>query len=229
MSFDLVCGTCGAKSGPSVGVCPFCKSVLSPPHGEEDVTLSAVTKLYVAGKLEKALALATALFKEKPELESDANACLVFAKILLETEAPKSRIRALLTKVYIRFPENADVHEYLDLLDATDQLRKGVGDPGETALKNLLRRNPNNVHAMFLLGSHYFWSDKEPDLALHYLQKCVVLRPNMLRAWACLGMVYKSQGHEELAARAFRKCLELETQPEMIAYFKKLLPEAAAA
>jgi len=100
-------------------------------------------------------------------------------------------------------------------------------DLGEQALKNLLRKAPQNVHALFLMGTHLFWSLKETSQSAQYLQKCVDLRPVFLRAWACLGMIYKTTGHSEQAIHAFRKCVGLETHPQMVSYFEGLISKAA--
>ena len=34
------------------------------------------------------------------------------------------------------------------------------------------------------------------------IEQCVGTRPNMLRAWACLGALHRLTGHEDLARRA---------------------------
>ena len=58
MSFDVVCPNCGAPSGPSVGVCPFCKTTLSGTTPKEDSTITTIRRLYSDGKTEQALVLA---------------------------------------------------------------------------------------------------------------------------------------------------------------------------
>ncbi len=230
MSFEMICKSCGAVSGPSVGVCPYCKVVFTIMEGGKvDVGLSGIVQLYAEGKLEKALSLMTAAMKQNPRLEEDVPFLLLQAKILFESEGPTSKIKAALIKAYILEPNNSEVAEYSEMMDAKEKLEPGVkNDLGEQALKNLLRRSPKNAHALFLLGTHLFWGDKETAMSAQYLQKCVDIRPNFLRAWECLGTIYKSVGHEELAVRAFRKCIDLETNPQIINYFKSLVSKAAA-
>jgi len=231
MSFDTVCSSCGAPSGPSVGVCPFCKSVLS--KGTKGSPSSARLKeFYSAGKLENALVLARAIEKEKPKVAEKTGFLMTYVKILLEAEGPSSKIKQLATKAHLMEPENSEVNEYIELIDAKYQLFHGGDAEGKRGLHELLRRSPKNVHALFLIGSHSFWYEKEPGIALRYLERCVSLRPKFLRAWGCLGAVYSKLNHPSLAVRAFRKCFALENNPQMREFFKdqiEALTLAAAA
>ena len=67
MSFQTVCPGCGASSSPSVGVCPYCKTVMSLPSQRESGGIDALARLYNEGRLESALSLGYELQKQKPE------------------------------------------------------------------------------------------------------------------------------------------------------------------
>jgi tetratricopeptide (TPR) repeat protein len=228
MSFEIQCGRCGALSSPSVGTCPYCKSVFEPPAGQGQGSARELVTLYAEGKIEKALSLFMATRGQSPELDQDASFLLLGAKILFETEGPLGTIKALLMKAHLLAPEHSEIVDYLELTDAKEKLDLGSGDLAEQALKNLIRRTPKNPHALFLLGSHLYWSKKETEMSARYLQTCVANRPTFLRAWACLGAIYRATGHTDLSENAFRKCLQLETNPRMIAYFKSLIGQSAA-
>ncbi len=221
MSFTVICSGCGAPSSPSVGICPFCKTVMASSGGEDKQSLDVLIKLYADGKLERALSLGNAMYKEKPQLKKDLLFVLTFVKVLLDSEAPSSRIRSLLAEAHLANPESTDLADYLEILDAKNNLKKGLNDAGEVTLKNLLRRSPNNVHARFILGAHLFWSDSESAMAIPHLETCVRLHPNFLRAWGCLGAIYKKMGNPQLAEMAFQKCVELETDQNWKEFFQK--------
>lgn len=219
MSFEAVCHNCGAPSGPSVGVCPFCKSVMTNSNEQEAAGTNNLLKLYNEGKIERALALGTTMLKSKPDLKSDIQFVITFVKVLIETEAPSSQIRGLLAEASLVAPDNKDLIDYMEIIEAKNGLKKGLNDSGEIILRNVLRRSPNNIHAHFLLGTHLFWVDSQSPMAIPHLETCVRLHPNFLRAWGCLGALYKKMGNAQLAKMAFEKCATIETNPSMKEYF----------
>jgi predicted Zn-dependent protease len=221
MSFDVVCSGCGAPSSPSVGICPFCKTVMAANDGKEKHSIDSFIKLYNDGKLERALGLGTEMYKAKPELKSDLAFVLTFAKVLIESEGPSSKIRSVLAEAHLVTPESVDVIDYLEIVEAKNNLKKGLNDTGEIALKNLLRRSPKNVHAHFVLGTHLFWMDNESATAIPHLETCVRLHPNFLRAWGCLAAIYRKMGNNQLAQMAFQKCATIETNQSMKEFFEK--------
>lgn len=226
MSFEQVCSGCGAASGPSVGVCPFCKTIMVSSNDGNYQQEKSVTQLYEKGRLDLALLLAKKLYSEDAESKKDVSFLMLFAKILIESEGPSSLIRSALADAHLLDPSNPNILDYLELMEIKRYLDKGPNDPGEVQLKNLIRRSPGNVHAHFMLGTHFYWTDDEPLMAIPHLETCVRLSPGFLRAWGCLGAIYKKLGNSQLAMRAFQKCAELETESRMKNYF---LEQAKAA
>lgn len=230
MSFETVCSNCGAPSGPSVGVCPFCKSLAhDPKKTPSSTTLTAVRAAYNDGDLARALEMATAAEKkdlekhhgnEQAGLHANANFVLLYAKILFEAEAPSSRLKALLARAALLHPDVPEINEWLELALAKSQLQRGRDDVGETTLKNILRRSPRNGHAAFCLGSHLYWEEKASTEAIPYLEIAVRECPNFLRAQACLAGVYAAVGAIPQAKALLRKCATLEKNQNMKAFFK---------
>ena len=223
MSFELVCPSCGAASGPSVGVCPFCKALLSANHTNQcspaDPALQAMQRSYEQGRIAEALSLAAQA--DSPEHQKNPDYLKLHAIILIETEGPEGKILGLLGKAHLLAPDNTEVMDYLELVEAKTALTHSPGSDGENRLKALLRRSPQNVHALFLLGAHLFWTQNEQTQSLKLLEKAVHIRPTFLRAWGCLGSIYKKLGNQPLASRAFKTCWSLETDPEMKKFFKE--------
>lgn len=226
MSFPIVCPNCGAPSGPSTGVCPFCKSVVAAAASAGPRGVEAVRKAIADGDLPRALALSSTVAAEDAKALENVEFLLLYAKILLESEGPSSKIRSLLGKALVIEPANGAVAEYLEIVEAKALLTREKNDLGERRLAEIIRRSPNNAHALFLLGAHLFWVSGETASAVRYLERCVALNAKFLRAWGCLGSIYEKLGNAALAGRAFRQCAILETNPEMRSFFER---KAAAA
>lgn len=223
MSFDMICSNCGAPSAPSVGVCPFCKTILTSKSSVKDSpTIIRINKFFNDGEIGNALSLVKTAEKSKPALLQNTKFVLLYVKILLEADGPSGKIKSLLSNALLEHPGDSHLIEYMEIIDARSNLSRERNDVGEIELANIIRRSPKNIHALFLLGSHLFWTEKETQRSLRYLERCYRLRPNFLRANACLAALYKTLKLNSQANRLFRKCATLETNKEMRAYFKKL-------
>ena len=222
MSFETVCKNCGATSEPSVGICPFCKSVLTA-HDEALPGEVSVEAAYNDGNLELALTLAKKLYSSSEPAKSDRRFTLTYLKILLDTEAPESTINSVLSEGLIRFPADAAINEYQELMEARTKLSVGLNDEGEQRLKAIIRKNPDNYHAYFFLGAHLYWIDKAAGASVFYLEQCSRLAPKFLRVWGCLSAVYRSLNNTALTENALRKCIELERNATMKSYFESEL------
>jgi tetratricopeptide (TPR) repeat protein len=219
MSFEVICQGCGAVSGPSVGICPFCKAVLISTDDKNFEQINSVAKIYESGRLDLALNLAKKHYQTDAEAKKDISFLILYVKILMDTESPTSLIKSILAEAHLLSPSDQDILDYMELIEAKGYLKPGLNDRGEIQLKNLLRRSPKNIHANFLYGAHLIWTEEQTQLAIPYLETCVRLSPKFLRAWACLGAIYKKMGNLQLAANAFQKCVELETDSKMRDYF----------
>tara|TARA_B110001454_G_scaffold218991_1_gene248976 strand:- start:10057 stop:10752 length:696 start_codon:yes stop_codon:yes gene_type:complete len=228
MSFEVICPGCGALSGPSVGVCPFCKTVMSNSSNEKFAQSKSLAEIYESGRLDLALSLARKLYLEDPDSKTNIGFILLFVKILIETDAPSMQIRSVLSEARLIDPSNGDVLDYIEFIDAKNMLKKGYDDNGERQLKSILRRSPKHLQAHFLLGTHLFWIDEQTQQAIPHLETCVRLAPNHLRSWGCLGAIYRKLGNSQLAKAAFKRCIELETNVTMKSFFEKQIRDIEA-
>lgn len=224
MSFDLICSSCGASSGPSVGVCPFCKSLMvsEDPTNPKSPAYKNLVKLYNEGKLETALYYVQEILKQEEKYSDDAQLLLISAKILFETEGPNGKTRALLGKALLLEPDNHEIIDYLDIIQARFDLASGSENVGKESLLKLLRRLPENPHVLFMVGSHLYWREKNCYGAIPYLEKCVRVRPVFLRAWACLAAIAKELGNAPLAESALQHCISIESNAPMKKFFLEL-------
>jgi cytochrome c-type biogenesis protein CcmH/NrfG len=202
--------------------------VASAPADDKARGVSELRKIYEQGDLPRALSLCTSVAADDPNALTSVDFLLCYAKVLLESEGPSSKIKSLLGKAFTLEPENPQVIEYLEVVDAKGMLTKERNDLGERKLAEILRRSPANVHALFLLGAHLFWVSGDTNMSVRYLEKCVSLHPKFLRAWGCLGSIYEKLRNGGLAGRAYRQCITLETEPGMKTFFEKKIAALAA-
>jgi hypothetical protein len=209
MNFEIACSNCGAISSPVVGICPFCKSVMTraADGAKQAGSVPLIQSLYDGGKIEQALALAATLEKKDADSVKDTNFVLLYTQIQIETEAPSSKTKSLLNQSLIANPSHPDLLEYLEIVEAEFNLSIEGGKDGETSLVNIIRRSPKNVHALFLLGRYLFWVKNDPQGALRYLESCVRFRPNFIRAKACLAAVYKALNMTDVSERLMNECV----------------------
>lgn len=222
MNFDIICKNCGAPSSPATGICPFCKAVMTSKEIKATPSFSKVRSLYNEGDIEDALALAKALEDKKPDLLSNVDFVLLYVQVLLETDGPSSKMKSLLSRALLDNPDDPRIAEYLEIIEAKSCLSHEKNDAGEQMLSNIIRRSPENAHALFLLGSHLFWVENETQQSLRYLEKCVSIRPRFLKAIACLAALYKKLNLDDNAARLLIKCSSLSSSPHVKRYFKDL-------
>jgi tetratricopeptide (TPR) repeat protein len=223
MSFDIICSNCGAPSSPTTGICPFCKTIATNKEVKASPSLSKIKSLFNDGKIDDALILSQAAITQKPELEKNPDFVLLYVQVLLEVDSPSSKMRTLLANAMIENPDNSALAEYLEIVEARSQLKHGKNDAGEIALSNIIRRSPDNVQALFALGSHLFWVEQDMVNALKYLEKCVQLRPNFLKANACLAAIYKELKLKDQAVGLLNKCSSLTSDLNLKKHFEDVI------
>lgn len=211
MAFDLVCKNCGAPSGHSVGFCPFCKCPMSDVDSEHSASYEALLQSYTSGDSDLSVIQVNKLLEKKDELIEDTDLFLLTIKILIETEAPRTRVATLLAEAMMKHPSNEQIKLYYKIHQAKNSLRNQAFDEAEMILRNVLKADPKNVHANFILGSHLFWDEDKPQEAIKYLEACTSENTKFKRAWGCLSAAYGKIGNTHLSKKATEKFKELET------------------
>ncbi len=220
MNFEIVCSHCGASSSSAVGVCPYCKSVMVSEEEKENPSITKIKNYYSEGNLNQSLLLADQLASSKPEMLTNANFVLLYVQILLEADAPSGKIKSILLHALNDNPAHPQLLEYIELAECESNLSHEKDDAGEIGLANIIRRSPGNVHALFILGAHLFWIEKDTQRALRYLEQCVRQRPNFVRAKACLAAVYKDLNMIDYAARLMKECAAQTTNKSTKEFFR---------
>ena len=137
MSFDIKCNNCGAPSSVSVGVCPFCKTTFTNKKNgkKESPLISRIKSNYKDGKIDEVLFACKELYRNKDKIKENNNFLLIYLKALIESDGPSTVIRSLISQILMNDPENIEVMDYLDILDARDELSEEKNDTGEQKLK----------------------------------------------------------------------------------------------
>jgi tetratricopeptide (TPR) repeat protein len=222
MSFEIECLSCGALTSPSVGSCPYCKTIVAPTKKleKEAPQITAFKKLYQDSKLPNALYMGKKLWDESEKAKQSGTFLAVFAKVLFETESYPSLLNAVIVQGQFLKKPVAELNELSEIIQARPLLDKTKNDLGERQLKLILKNNPKSAYAHFILGTHLYYSDNEIRSSIIHLEECVKHHPKFLRAWGCLGAIYKELGKTHLAARAFKEAAKLETNSKMKKFFK---------
>lgn len=225
MSFELICHSCGAPSGPAVGICPFCKSVLSPESKKKySPALRRLRTLFDEGKLEQAALLAREATRSSDEkISGNAQILSICAQILFEVEAPTAELNSILAKASLLEPDDRGIQDLMNLVQAKVAINYRNSQEGKLLINNILKHQPNHPHALFLLATYVNSKESNPVLAMVYLEKALRARPNFLKAWACLAGIASRVGNSHVAEKALLKALSLETNASMKLYFTKLL------
>jgi lipopolysaccharide biosynthesis regulator YciM len=211
MAFDVICKNCGAPSGHSVGFCPFCKCPMSDAESEQSASYAALLQSYTSGDLDLSVVQVNKVFEKKDELLEDTELLLLTVKILIETEAPRTRVATLLAEAMMKHPNNEQIKLYYKIHQAKSSLKAKAFDDAEMVLRNVLKADPKNVHANFILGVHLFWDEGKTQEAIKHLETCTRENPKFKRAWGCLSAAYEKIGNIHLSRKAIEKFKELET------------------
>lgn len=223
MSFEINCPNCAAPSNPSVGICPYCKTILAPKgeRGKVDTTVTALKKKYREGKLGFVLRSCDQMLRNKPKYKENVDFLIFYVKVLIQADASTSKIRTVLSWLSLYAADNLEAIDLIELVEAKDQFTDEKDDLGEQKMRALIKRDPNNYLAHFLLGAHLYWVEKDYRQAIIHLEKTVQSHKGFLRAWGCLGALYKSIGQFTQGQQAFLKAAELESESSMRQFFKE--------
>lgn len=191
MSFDIFCPNCGAPSNPSVGVCPYCKTSIDNPNkkDKDGHLLNHLKKKYKEGDYAFVLRNADQLIHSKPKLKENVNFLMVYIEALIESDGPPSKIKTLLSHLFLKDPTNSKALAINEIMDAKAYLSNQRNDAGEKQIQAALKLYPDLAYGHFLLGSHIYHMDGEPHSAMIHLEKAIKIHPCFTRAW-----VYRGRG-----------------------------------
>lgn len=116
-----------------------------------------------------------------------------------------------------------EIHHWDSLHQGITAFKEGDYQLGEKVLSSLLEIESVGWIAQYKLAYHLFWKNINGEVALHLLEDLTKTKSEFVKAWSCLGFVYNKSGQKEKAQTAFSRCLEKETNPDRIEFYKQQL------
>lgn len=153
MSFELHCETCGAPSGPSVGICPYCKTSFANAVASNPA-MASLKDAYEKG-----------LLKDSEQMQNDPTFLCLYGKILIEAEGPSAQIKSCFAKAAaLNSAVAPEAQLHIDMLSAKSMFREGLNDPGEQWFKKMLAEHPNFARAWGCLFAVYKFLKSEANM-----------------------------------------------------------------
>ena len=77
-------------------------------------------------------------------------------------------------------------------------------------LKEAIKLDPQNIHALLNLGAYYTLNNFHPKYALKFYKKVIEIDPNHARAWRRIGEQYENLGKVNGAITSYERSISIE-------------------
>lgn len=195
-------------------------SLFVKKHKNPEHLLSQIEALYLQKQTAEVLHLIDCVIENNSDLLNQPELFVVHAKTLIELHGFGFPAESQLAQALILNPQSAMAVDLQRLFAINDELRDGLYVSGEEKLGQILKEDPKNALALFLLGNHLLWKTGSTQEAIQHLEKAVELRPSFLKAWVSLAMAYKKNHLFVMAEQAFQQCLSLDPNPQQQNFYK---------
>lgn len=193
-------------------------------HSNPESLLGQLMSLLAQGQLGSCHDLIQLIIREGHELADNSQVYLLRAQIAFEQSENLGEVMAWIQQAKLCQHLHAeDITHWDELMHGVQALKEGDYQAGENVLEALTEINSVSVIARYRLAHHYFWKNINTEKALFLLEELCEERPEFLKAKSCLGFVYNKLGMKEKAQNAFAYCLERETNPERIKFYRQQL------
>ncbi|MBY0314398.1 MAG: hypothetical protein K2Q26_02685 [Bdellovibrionales bacterium] len=189
-------------------------------HKNPDHLLSQIEALYLQNQTAEVLHLIDCVIENNSDLLNTPELFVLHAKALIEFHGFGYTAESQLSQALILDPQASSATELQNLFALHDELRDGLYASCEEKLGELLKKDPKNAFALFLLGNHLLWKTGSTQEAIQHLEKAVELRPSFLKAWVSLAMAYKKNHLFVMAEQAFQECISLDPNPNQQSFYK---------
>lgn len=196
----------------------FVQNHTSPEH-----LLAQVETLFFRGDLHQTHHLIECIVENNNALVGSADLFVTHAKVFIELYGFNVHAQCSVEQALLLEPEHAEALKLKTLSRLHEEFRDGLYTQAETELRELIKSEPENIYAQYLLAYHLFWKNGAQTEALDLLETSVRQRPSFLRAWLCLAMAYKRGHQSEKAEDAFQECLALDKDPVNLEFYKNHL------
>ncbi|MEM7646233.1 MAG: hypothetical protein AAF203_04940 [Pseudomonadota bacterium] len=192
-------------------------------HSNPESLMAQLKSLVARGQLSACRDMIQLIIREGHSLGDSSEIYLLRAQIAFEQSGSKGDVMTWVQQAKMANPKCEKLQSWETLIEGVNCLDEGDYQKGETLLKTLSDNEEVAGLAQYQLAHHYFWRNIDGELSMAMLEDLCMNRPEFTKAWSCLGFVYNRLGMKDKAQEAFGLCLENETNPEKIAFYKQQL------
>lgn len=192
-------------------------------HSNPESLLGQLKCLVGSGQISTCKDLIQMIIREGHSLADHSETYLLRAQIAFEQSENLGEVMAWIQQAKLCSNLSSDITHWDELMFGMTALKEGDYKKGESVLEQLTETPSVAIIAKYKLAHHLFWKSINTEKALFILEEVAHNRPEFVQAWSCLGFVYNKLSMKEKAQEAFMKCLEFETNPEKIQFYKQQL------
>jgi len=192
-------------------------------HKNSRSLISQINELYRQGAHDSCLHLIEVICEMQHPLCETAELYVLGAKIAFEEDDDLSEVESWLMQGELNDPSSPACFDLSYFLSSLRKLKDGLYSESTQDLLGLVDSTEVGFLSSYLLGRHFLWKSQETQLAIYHLQTALQSKPNFKKALEAIGFAYNREGQTELASAAFSKCIELETDPDKIEFYRQHL------
>lgn len=175
------------------------------------------------GHLDGCRDLIQLIIREGHVLADSSDVYLMRAEVAVLQGDPKGEVMAWVQQGKLCENLSTEVIAWDELIYGQNAIAEGDYVNGQLILEKLIE-NKNVGHlAQFELAYHLFWKNLDVERALTLLEEVTHDFPEFIKAWSCLGFAYNKFGMKTKAQEAFSHCIELDSDPERLKFYKSQL------
>jgi tetratricopeptide (TPR) repeat protein len=192
-------------------------------HADPEILLGQLKNLFLGGEIESCKDLIQLIIEEQHILSEAPELFILRAQIAFEQSDDPQEYKQWLKQAQLCPSSDNALNDWMKLTEAQSALKDGDYKTGEGLLHSLMDSEQVGNLALYVLAHHLFWKNIDTKKALELLEDIVQDRPHFVKAWACLGFVYNKLNFKAKAQYAFGQCIEFESNPEKIKFYKQQL------
>ena len=190
-------------------------------HSDPKLLLLQMKQMVLRGQLSSCKDMIQMILREGHILGDGSEIYLLRAHIAYQQNENQGEVMSWIQQARLANPKNISVKKWDLLYSAIRQVEEGDYQNGQRSLENLINDRDVGEMAQYQLAHHLFWRNIDMERAQSLLEELSKDRPEYSKALSCLGFVYNRLEMKEKAQEAFELCLETETNPERIAFYKQ--------
>lgn len=193
-------------------------------HSNPETLLAQLKDLFYGGEVQSCKELIQLIIEEQHSLSESGALFLLRAQIAFEQSDDPMEYIDWVKQAQLCSQAHQDLDSWNKLIRAQKALKEADYVSGQEVLEALIIEGSSvSSLASYLLAHHLFWRNINTDRALDLLEEVTNKKSHFVKAWACLGFVYNKLQYKDKAQFAFGQCIEFESNPEKLKFYKQQL------